>query len=265
MAFSKIMVIIDPTRDTQPAFERGLESCHMTGARLHVYVCLNWDRADQARREDTQRVQACIDYCLTTARDEGIESVGELEWAQDWRNKATAAAARCCASIIYKSYPPVDDKLTQIRTNYDWTLLRLAPCPVLLIKNRRGWKHLRVLAALYPDAPDAAHQKLNHQIISFAQRFSDAYGSEAHIVTVYDQQSDGLNSQQLAEICGVAEEFVHVSKGAPAEVIRNMAVDIDADLILLGTVGRDGLQGPLVGNTSTRLVDHAPSDVLILN
>lgn len=262
---SKIMVIIDPSMDEQPAFDRGLEFCHMTGARLHVYVCLTWDRDDATRASDTRLIQETLDDCLVRCRAEGVEARGELQWSDDWRRQAATAAARSFASIIFKSYSPSRDEPPTIRGNYDWTLLRLAPCPVLLIKNRRHWKHQRVLAAVYPNAPDEAHQKLNHQIISFAQRFTDANGLEAHVVTVYDDRDNALTSKQLADICGIAEEFAHVGMGQPADVIRDMAVDIDADLILVGTVGRDGLQGPIVGNTSERLVDHAASDVLILN
>ena len=259
------MVIIDPSMDEQPAFDRGLAFCHMTGARLHVYVCLTWVREDTSRTADTRAIQDLLDDCLIRARAEGVEATGELQWAEDWRRQAATAAARSFASIIFKSHPPQHDTLPTIRSNYDWTLLRLAPCPVLLVKNRRDWKHQRVLAAVYPNAPDEAHEKLNHQIISFAQRFTDANGLEAHIVAVYKNRREALTPKQLADICGVAEEFVHVGLGRPAEVIRDMAVDIDADLILVGTVGRDGVEGPIVGNTSERLVDHAASDVLILN
>ena len=64
---------------------------------------------------------------------------------------------------------------------------RLAPCPVLLVKNNRDWKH------------------------------------------------------------------------------RQVADDIEADLILIGTVGRSGIKGTIVGNTSERLLDHTASDLLVLN
>ena len=43
MALSKILVVIDPTKDEQPAFERGLDSARLTGAQLHLYTCVNSD------------------------------------------------------------------------------------------------------------------------------------------------------------------------------------------------------------------------------
>ena len=167
--------------------------------------------------------------------------------------------------MIFKNYTPHTDVQRQIRTTYDWTLLRLAPCPVLLIKNRRDWKHRRVLAAIYPNATDEAHLKLNNQIISFAQQFSDAYGSEAHVVSAYHDRNRVPCAEELAETCGIAREFVHIGEGAPADVIRDTAEAIGADLILIGTVGRAGIRGTIVGNTSERLLDHTSSDILVLN
>ena len=265
MTLSKIMVILDPTSEHQPAFRRGLESAHMTGARLHIYACLGTFQQEESSPANTARVQAMLKQGLDQARQEGIECTGELEWAGDWRRQALSAAARSSASMIFKNYSPHTDMERQMQTTYDWTLLRLAPCPVLVVKNRRDWKHRRVLAAIYPDATDDAHDKLNHQLISFAQRFSDAYGSEAHLVSAFNDLNQEPDAGALAEVCGIAEEFVHIRQGAPADVIQAVADEITADLILIGTVGRQGIHGTVVGNTSEKLLDHTASDLLVLN
>lgn len=265
MTLSKIMVILDPTSDQQPAYDRGVDSAHMTGARLHIYGCLGTGQQEEASPANTARFQALLTSCIDKAVRDGIETTGELEWAGDWRKQAVSAAARCSASMIFKTYTAHTDVDRQLHTTYDWTLLRLAPCPVLLIKNRRDWKHRRVLAAVYPDASDEAHQKLNHQIISFLQRFSDAYGSEAHVVSAFQDRNREPSPAVLADTCGIAPSFVHIAQGAPADVIRETAVRIDADLVLIGTVGRSGIHGTIVGNTSERLLDHTLSDILVLN
>ncbi|MEP5763256.1 MAG: universal stress protein [Halieaceae bacterium] len=265
MTLNKIMVILDPTQEQQPAYDRALESAHMTGARLHIYACLGNGQQEEASPANTKRLQTLLEQSIDHANSQGVETTGELEWADDWRRQAVSAAARCSASMIFKTYVPHDEVQRQIRTTYDWTLLRLAPCPVLLVKNNRDWKHRRVLAAVYSDAVDEAHQKLNNQIVSFAQRFSDAYGSEAHIVSAYQDRNQIPAASDLAATCGVAEAFVHVGEGKPADVIRDTADQLDADLILIGTVGRSGIKGTVVGNTSERLLDRTRSDVLVLN
>ena len=265
MLLGKIMVVIDPTREQQPAFERALESAHLTGARLHVYACLGTGQDEEASPANVERLRTLVEKLIERATTEGIETTGEVEWAGDWRRQAVGAAARCSAGMIFKTYVDHSDVQRQIRTTYDWTLLRLAPCPVLLVKNNRDWKHRRVLAAINSQTTDETHQKLNNQIISFAQQFTDAYGSDAHMVTAYQDRNNVPNSSDLAETCGVAESCIHVDHGKAADVIRRVADDIGADLILIGTVGRSGIKGTIVGNTSERLLDHTASDLLVLN
>lgn len=265
MALNKIMVVIDPTHEDQAAFERALESAHMTGARLHLYACLEKQASVSDAQEEAQRIQALLESLADRALAGGIEAATELESAKDWRKQAVSAAARCSASMIFKTYVEHTDVQREIRTTYDWTLLRLAPCPVLLIKNRRDWSHRKVLAAINSQSVDEAHIKLNNQIISFAQQFSDAYGSDAHLVTAYQDRNHIPEAGELAAACGVGEEYIHISEGKPADVIRDTAELIEADLILIGTVGRSGIKGTIVGNTSERLLDHTHSDLLVLN
>lgn len=265
MALTKIMVVIDPTLEAQPAFERALQSAHLTGARLHLYACLGNSQVDDPAVDAESELNARLGSWIERAVFEGIETTAELEWADDWRKQAVAAAARCSAAMIFKTWIAHTDTERETRTTCDWTLLRLAPCPVLLIKNIRDWKHRRVLAAVNSQSTDEAHIKLNNQIVSFAQQFTDAYGSDAHIVTAYQDRNHAPQSNELANACGISEEYVHVGEGKPADVICDTADEIEADLILIGTVGRSGIKGTVVGNTSEKLLDHTQSDLLVLN
>ena len=43
-----------------------------------------------------------------------------------------------------------------------------------------------------------------------------------------------------------------------------MANDIDADLVIVGNVGRRGLKGITVGNTSEKILTDINADVLVL-
>ncbi|HET6424500.1 MAG TPA: universal stress protein, partial [Planctomycetaceae bacterium] len=54
----------------------------------------------------------------------------------------------------------------------------------------------------------------------------------------------------------------HLAWGTPWQQIVATAESLSADLIVLGTIGRTGLQGLLVGNTAERVLDHSPCGVL---
>ncbi|KAA1192754.1 hypothetical protein F0M18_08860 [Pseudohalioglobus sediminis] len=265
MVLNKIFVLLDPTTEEQAAFERGLQSAKMTGTRLHLYACLTSALAGDDREACEQRVADMLRGFLLRCQDAGIEAVEELEWDDAWSEAAVRAAARCGASMIFKNSFEHRDVQRAMRPTSDFTLLRLASCPVLLVKDRRDWSHRRVLAAVNAEATDAAHRKLNNLIISFAQNFTDAYGSDAHFVSAYHDSNHPLEQAELARICGAPLEHAHVIKGSAAPVISQLADDIAVDLIIIGTVGRSGIKGSVVGNTSEKILDHTAADVLVVN
>ena len=265
MQLDKILVIIDPTTDQQPAFERGLDSARDTGALLHVYACVN-EQSGYTRFEEAQeKLQSVLDELTSRVSSEGLEATSELEWAPDWARQAVSAAARNGASMIFKNsfdHRPVQREL---RPTSDWTLLRTAPCPVLMVKNFHDWTHRRVLAAINPASTEGAHIKLDHQIIGLAQRLAGAYGSQAHFVTAFHDLNHAPDADKIARDCAVPKEQVHLKKGKAADVIRDVAAELDVDLIIVGSVRRDGIKGRVVGNTCERLLDQTHSDLLVLS
>lgn len=265
MLLNKIFVIIDPTVEAQPAFERALQSARMTGTRLHLYACITGTEAGNTSDTGSKVVSDRLGLLLQRCQDAGIEAVEEVECSDDWSQAALRAAARCSASMIFKNSFEHSAVQREMRPTSDFTLLRLSPCPVLLVKNIRDWTHRRVLAAINIESTDAAHIKLNHLIISFAQNFTEAYGSDAHFVAAYHDSNHPPDVEQLASTCGAPPEHVHVAKGAAAVVISDLAESIEADLIIIGTVGRDGIKGRVVGNTSEKVLDHTGADVLVVN
>jgi len=272
MAVDRIMVVIDPTMSEHPAFERALVSARMTGAQLHLYSCTckppevpEGLGSEQALEQFRERVYIGLEKLAGLAQSEGVEAQIELNCAPDWRQEVVRAAARCRADMVFKysfEHRSVD---RDSRETGDWMLLRLSPCPVLMVKNFHDWNNRRVLGAINFASHDAAHVKLNNQIVSQAQRFADAYGSEAHFVTAYPDLNRVPNRAEIARICGVGEERVHLQHGSAAAVIREVAEKMDADLVLIGTVARSGLMGTVVGNTAERILDDIRSDVLVLN
>lgn len=265
MSLNKIMIVIDPTAEQQPAFERALKSATLTGAQLHLYMCVNEEGGYASLEQANASLQGTLDELATQCQAADVQVTSELEWAPDWGKEAVTAAARCSASMVFKNSFDHSPVQREIRSTSDWTLLRLAPCPVLLVKNFHDWQHRRVLAAINPASTDSAHIKLNHQIISFAQRFAQTYGSEVHYICAFRDLNHPPDAQEIARTCGAQAEHIHLQQGKASDVIRDTAQALDVDLIVVGTVGRDGIKGQVVGNTSERLLDQTHSDVLVLN
>lgn len=59
------------------------------------------------------------------------------------------------------------------------------------------------------------------------------------------------------------ESVLHVRLGDPAKALHQVAVDVDADLIVVGTHGRKGVERLMLGSVAEQLVRDARVPVLI--
>lgn len=57
--------------------------------------------------------------------------------------------------------------------------------------------------------------------------------------------------------------WLHVRLGEPAEVVRQIAVDYDADLVVVGTHGRTGIRRMVLGSVAEKLVRDGHFPVLV--
>ena len=57
----------------------------------------------------------------------------------------------------------------------------------------------------------------------------------------------------------------HVIEGQADIAIPKLAKEIDAQLLVLGTVGRTGLSGAFIGNTAEHILANMNCDILTLN
>ena len=55
------------------------------------------------------------------------------------------------------------------------------------------------------------------------------------------------------------------AEGTTLILTRDVAEKLKVDLVIVGTVARDGIKGRVVGNTCERLLDQTHSDLLVLN
>jgi nucleotide-binding universal stress UspA family protein len=65
------------------------------------------------------------------------------------------------------------------------------------------------------------------------------------------------------EALGAAKTTLHARLGTPAEGLVQLAADIDADMIVVGTHGRRGIERMVLGSVAARLLEIAPCPVLV--
>lgn len=77
--------------------------------------------------------------------------------------------------------------------------------------------------------------------------------SEPHLVAAKRMLDEAGRSYRL-----------HIHVGLPAPVIVNVAGEIGADLVVMGTHGRSGIAGLVLGSVANHVLQQAPCPVLLV-
>lgn len=200
--------------------------------------------------------------------------------------------------------PETQDWLDQLFGSDDMHLLRKCPCPVWLTKPGSTKTYQRILAAvdiddIYPEEEQQPHNVLNHQILEIASSLSLSNFSELHIVHVWEAISESslrspfintpeneisaymkkvkqhhatsldtlindVTSHLGADALNYLKPQKHLIKGWARKEIPQIAKSINADLLVMGTVGRTGIPGFFMGNTAETILNHIDCSVLAI-
>lgn len=158
-------------------------------------------------------------------------------------------------------------------------LTRQSPASVWIVKAEHSEPPQVVLAPtdFSPVSLKAAAQGL---------RIAQQAGAQFHVLHVIDSQdipedvvaksaqASALRSEINEEATSRMGAFLdslqvdhakvqsHLSWGTPWKEVKRVAEHFSADLIAMGTVGRSGLQGILLGNTAEKILDRCACSVL---
>ena len=179
----------------------------------------------------------------------------------------------------------------------DMHLLRKCPCPVWLMQMPETANYETIVAAVDFD-PYQPEQKpeFNRLILELASSLAISDFSTLHIIHVWDAPGEGLlrnwsdhpqesvveyvRGERARHAEGLdklhdwlrrelgPEAFdylsprLHLSQGAARTVMPQLARQLEADLVVMGTVARTGLPGLLIGNTAEAILDQLRCSVL---
>jgi nucleotide-binding universal stress UspA family protein len=160
-------------------------------------------------------------------------------------------------------------------------LIRKCPAPVWIVKRKQAKPATSILVSV--DMSDVSRRALEQAV-----KLAACASAELHVLHVVEHDipdhllylksanspDHSLREWMESEATQNLDKFLapmqtagmvmhrHVLWGSPSEQIVNLAKVVDADVIALGTVGRSGIQGIVLGNTAENVLVHCECDVL---
>lgn len=177
----------------------------------------------------------------------------------------------------------------KISMSTDGHLIRSCDSPLLLTHSRPWALKPTVLACIDPGHPKDPGAILDHCILQGAQAFARMLGGSLHALHAFCHRlppaltSGGSISaalsfepmeseamERLADVGELAEEYcvsgsrLHVQPAGARDAIVREAVELRADIVVMGAIARKASLVPLLGHTAVRMLDRLPSDILVI-
>jgi universal stress protein E len=68
----------------------------------------------------------------------------------------------------------------------------------------------------------------------------------------------------LTEEFAIAEANLHIAPATASEYLPRMALECCADIVVMGSISRSGLERLVIGSTAERVLEPLPCDVLLV-
>lgn len=298
----RILVIIDPTSEAQPALERSIWLAEKLGATVELFVCDYDQHLAGARFYDAGSLEAArkavIDAHLRRLKElaESVEARGvvlsvDARWDHPLDEGIVRKVEEYDPYLVVKDthYHPAIRRA--VFSNTDWNLLRNCPAALLLVKPRPIAESPIIMAAVDPVHEHDKPAELDHEILARAEELCFAAEGELHVFHAFDPApaiaaaTTTMVTPISAPVSELTEELAqrhrksfdelmarrnlkafksHIHQGAPQKLLVALAEQLKADFVVMGAVSRSGLKRAFIGSTAERVLDHLPCDLLIV-
>jgi universal stress protein E len=295
--YKKILVVIDPTVDHQAALARAVELANHSKASITAFLSifdfsyemtsiLSSQEREAMRQGVIDQRSVWLEDAIAEFKQAGVGVDTKVIWHNRPFESVINFALEGKYDLIVKSTHEHGKLKAVIFTPTDWHLMRKSPMPVLMVKEHDWPVAGKILCALNVASEDQEHQNLNGKIINHAKALAKMFSAEVHLVNGYpgtpvnlaielpDFDASSYNDsikmlheqrvQYFAESYDIPLERCHVEEGLPEDVIPDVAERIDAELVILGTIGRTGFSAALIGNTAEHVIDSIRCDLLAI-
>lgn len=170
-------------------------------------------------------------------------------------------------------------------------LIRKCPCPVWVVKRDSG-DFKRILAAVDVGSDYPETRALNKKIVELAYSLAQREQGEAHYLHVWRLEHEvtlrgprfnvpseeiatmkkKISEESLTQLHTLLDENhiprqadkIHSREGRSEEVIKNSIEELGVDVIVMGSVGRSGVPGLLIGNKAEEILNSITCTVLTI-
>jgi universal stress protein E len=294
--FNNILFVSEEGSDDKKTLARAMALAKSNKGKLTIMDVVKEIRLNEIDADSSERVRYFQDMIISSRRKELEELVGsvadkypEVDTRLEIKTgdifiEIIEAVLNNKHDLVIKDRNGSLGPIQMLFGSVDLKLMRKCPCPVWIIKPGKQKHFARILAAVDPDPKKP--ESLNRLIMDLASSIAAHEKSELIVVHAWHIENEArLNGSQIpkTELNDLIEsvrlshqhqldlllnhyrkqnKVTHIIKGMPGEVIPRLAKENNVELIVMGTVGRAGIPGLIIGNTAEKILNTVDCSVL---
>jgi universal stress protein E len=300
--FSRILCVIDPTSDIQPALQRAAWIAGHSGATLELFICyyneyLRGDQFFDSRSFQRTREEAIgmhknrLEKMAQPLRENGLKVRVSAVWEHPLFEAVVRHARSVSADVVFKDTHHHPASMRGIFSNTDWNLIRACPVPLWLVKPVEITGKPVLIAAIDPTHEHDKPAALDDAILTISKSLAKLTGAEVHAFHSFDPRlafpvaTANAYIPVLLEVEGIGEivrtehekrfaaitksheldaERSHFVSGLAHEELPALAKKLNASVVVMGAIARNRLKRIFIGATAERTLEELPCDLLIV-
>lgn len=294
-----LVALADPAAKSSAAVARAAEIAAKTGARVTLFHSLYSPYVAGEQFYSPGDLQRDIEAAVN-ARKQALERLAKplskaglathvrCRWDYPVHDSIVREVLREHVDLVILESHRHRAAARLVLANTDWQLLRLCPCPVLLVKTTRRYTRPRVLVSVDPLHAHAKPAALDARLLATGGALAATFNGKLHAAHFYllaMPLATGFMVEPMPLPLGIAEQHTadvraafkqltaayalgarrgHLRVGLPIDELPALAAEIDAHVVVMGAVSRSGLKRLFIGHTAERVIDRLQCDVLVV-
>lgn len=294
----QILVVISGRHSEHPALERALKFAEFSKVHIHLFnsiyepvMELTDVLSSDHRKELKDQYMADRYLYMNTLADalekKGISCSVNVAWHRELHEAIEEVVDALRPDLVIKRITADSSHINPFAMPIDRHLLRYCKAPLLLVRGSH-WSENPILAAIDPATEDNKHIELNHNILEYSKMIARITDTKLHSINTFETPSmvptmdvgwanidfesisvevSNLHKNKMESLLKKHDLFInpyYVIEGSADIVIPEKAKEINAQLLILGTVGRTGLLGAFIGNTAEHILANMSCDILTI-
>ncbi|MCR9117760.1 MAG: universal stress protein [bacterium] len=293
--FKRILVATDTRYDTHPILAEAAEIAKNNNASITVVdvvpeytwtVRLLVSDHEHMRALMAEEKREKLNALAKSLQDDGIDAKSTVLMGKT-SVEIIREVLRGDYDLVMRVAKGKDSRRSGFFGNTGIQLLRKCPCAVWLVAPNTSPRFEHVMGCVDASTGDEIDLDLNNKIYELTSSISDGCDGKKSIVqawSIFNEQMlvnrmtaeerrifEVESQEHVNSLLGkflkrqgdsIQNDHVHTIKGEPAAVITNFAKNNGVDLIVMGTVGRSGFVGMLMGNTAEQILSQIECSVL---